>query len=175
MCFAPILPNEEGGADYLIDEQEVTGASKISVTIPQSGALAPSGEYYVTSFLMTEKSVESIDENGEKETLTGLVAIDHQQFDTQVSYQNQNQPTAPQTVTLELAGNEVMTAKWDKVDDAAGYAVTIYQKNGGKWIDTGFGYDLDKETTSINMALTVGGEETTKSKNLSANEPTKSA
>ena len=162
--------NEEGGADYLIDEQEVTDASKISVTIPQSGALAPSGEYYVTSFLMTKKSVESIDENGEKETLTGLVAIDHQQFNTQVSYQNQNQPTAPQTVTLELAGNEVMTAKWDKVDDAAGYAVTIYQKNGGKWIDTGFGYDLDKETTSINMALTVGGEETTKSKNLSANE-----
>ena len=162
--------NEKGGADYLIDEQEVTDASKISVTIPQSGALAPSGEYYVTSFLMTEKSVESIDENGEKETLTGLVAIDHQQFNTQVSYQNQNQPTAPQTVTLELAGNEVMTAKWDKVDDAAGYAVTIYQKNGGKWIDTGFGYDLDKETTSINMALTVGGEETTKSKNLSANE-----
>lgn len=162
--------NEEGGADYLIDEQEVTDASKISVTIPQSGALAPSGEYYVTSFLMTKKSVESFDETGEKETLTGLVAIDHQQFNTQVSYQNQNQPTAPQTVTLELAGNEVMTAKWDKVDDAAGYAVTIYQKNGGKWIDTGFGYDLDKETTSINMALTVGGEETTKSKNLSANE-----
>ena len=30
--------NEEGGADYLIDEQEVTDASKISVTIPQSGA-----------------------------------------------------------------------------------------------------------------------------------------
>ena len=98
---------------------------------------------------MTKKSVESFDENGEKETLTGLVAIDHQQFNTQVSYQNQNQPTAPQTVTLELAGNEVMTAKWDKVDDAAGYAVTIYQKNGGKWIDTGFGYDLDKETTSM--------------------------
>ena len=63
-----------------------------------------------------------------------------------------------------------MTAKWDKVDDAAGYAVTIYQKDGNDWIDTGFGYDLDKETTSINMALTVGGEETTKSKNLSANE-----
>lgn len=49
----------------------------------------------MTSFLMTEKSVESIDENGEKETLTGLVAIDHQQFNTRVSYQNQNQPTAP--------------------------------------------------------------------------------
>ena len=161
---------EKGGADYLIDEQEITNSSSISVNIPSMGALAPSGEYYVTSFLMTEKSVESIDENGEKETLTGLVAIDHQQFNTQVSYQNQNQPTAPQTVTLELAGNEIMTATWGAVTDADGYAVTIYQKDGNDWIDTGFGYDLDKETTSINMALTVGGEETTKSKNLSANE-----
>ena len=161
---------EKGGADYLIDEQEITNSSSISVNIPSMGALAPSGEYYVTSFLMTEKSVESIDENGEKETLTGLVAIDHQQFNTQVSYQNQNQPTAPQTVTLELAGNEVMTATWGAVTDADGYAVTIYQKDGNDWIDTGFGYDLDKETTSINMALTVGGEETTKSKNLSENE-----
>ena len=162
--------NAEGGADYLIDEQEITNSSSISVNIPSMAALAPSGEYYVTSFLMTEKSVESIDENGEKETLTGLVAIDHQQFNTQVSYQNQNQPTAPQTVTLELAGNEVMTATWGAVTDADGYAVTIYQKDGNDWIDTGFGYDLDKETTSINMALTVGGEETTKSKNLSENE-----
>ena len=161
---------EKGGADYLIDEQEITNSSSISVNIPSMGALAPSGEYYVTSFLMTEKSVESIDENGEKETLTGLVAIDHQQFNTRVSYQNQNQPTAPQTVTLELAGNEIMTATWGAVTDADGYAVTIYQKDGNDWIDTGFGYDLDKETTSINMALTVGGEETTKSKNLSANE-----
>ena len=162
--------NAEGGADYLIDEQEITNSSSISVNIPSMGALAPSGEYYVTSFLMTEKSVESIDENGEKETLTGLVAIDHQQFNTQVSYQNQNQPTAPQTVTPELAGNEIMTATWGAVTDADGYAVTIYQKDGNDWIDTGFGYDLDKETTSINMALTVGGEETTKSKNLSENE-----
>ena len=164
---------EKGGADYLIDEQEITNSSSISVNIPSMGALAPSGEYYVTSFLMTEKSVESIDENGEKETLTGLVAIDHQQFNTRVSYQNQNQPTAPQTVTLELAGNEIMTATWGAVTDADGYAVTIYQKDGNDWIDTGFGYDLDKETTSINMALTVGGEETTKSKNLSANETSK--
>ena len=163
--------NAEGGADYLIDEQEITNSSSISVNIPSMGALAPSGEYYVTSFLMTEKSVESIDENGEKETLTGLVAIDHQQFNTQVTYQNQNQPTAPHTVTLELAGNEVMTAKWDAVTDAEGYAVRIYQKQSdGTFKDTGFGYDLDENTTSIDMALTVGGTETAESENLSANE-----
>ena len=63
-----------------------------------------------------------------------------------------------------------MTATWGAVTDADATPSTIYQKDGNDWIDTGFGYDLDKETTSINMALTVGGEETTKSKNLSANE-----
>lgn len=33
-----------------------------------------------------------------------------------------------------------------------------------------WGYDLDKNTTSIDMALTVGGTETAESENLSANE-----
>lgn len=174
--------NEEGGADYLIDEQEVTDASNISVEIPQSGALAPTGSYYVTSFLMTEKSVESTNENGEVETLTGLVAIDNQQFDTQVSYTNNNHPIAPDNVALNLAGNEVMTASWGKVDSADGYAVTIYQKqDDGTYKDTGFGYDLDKNATSINMALTVGGQavevneegeisSTTAAENLEANK-----
>ena len=174
--------NEKGGADYLIDEQEVTDASNISVEIPQSGALAPTGSYYVTSFLMTEKSVESTNEDGEVETLTGLVAIDNQQFDTQVSYTNNNHPIAPDNVALNLAGNEVMTASWGKVDSADGYAVTIYQKqDDGTYKDTGFGYDLDKNATSINMALTVGGQavevneegeisSTTAAENLEANK-----
>ena len=174
--------NEKGGADYLIDEQEVTDASNISVEIPQSGALASTGSYYVTSFLMTEKSVESTNEDGEVETLTGLVAIDNQQFDTQVSYTNNNHPIAPDNVALNLAGNEVMTASWGKVDSADGYAVTIYQKqDDGTYKDTGFGYNLDKNATSINMALTVGGQavevneegeisSTTAAENLEANK-----
>lgn len=156
---------EQGGADYLINEQKVTDTDNISVEIPSTGALVPSGDYYVTSFLMTEKSVTN-----EEETITGLVAIDHQQFDNPISYTNSNQPNAPKKVELALAGNEVMKASWDEVDNADGYAVTIYQKNGNDWLDTGFGYDLDKETISINMALTAGGEETKASKNLSANE-----
>ena len=163
--------NEEGGADYLIDEQEITNSSSISVNIPSMGALAPSGEYYVTSFLMTEKSADVQSESGESETVTALVAIDSQQFDSPVSYTNSNQPNAPQNVSLELAGNEVMTAKWDAVTDAEGYAVRIYQKQSdGTFKDTGFGYDLDENTTSIDMALTVGGTETAESENLSANE-----
>ncbi len=163
------LAEKEGGADYLIDEQIVTDSNFISVTVSPSGTRAPTGEYYVTSFLMTEKSVE-VTENGASKTVNALAAIDSWQSDTTVDYTNSNQPAAPANVTLTFVGNEVMKAAWDKVDDADGYRVTVYQKDGNEWKDTGFGYDLDAKTTSIDMALTVGGEETENSKNLSPNE-----
>ena len=157
----------KGGADYLIDERQIDAPDKISVSIPTDGALAPTDSYYVTSFLMMEKTAD-LDGDGVNET--ALAAIANQQFDEQISYRNSYQPGKPQNVTLELAGNEVMRAGWEAVTDADGYAVRIYQQKGSDWVDTGFGYDLDKKTTSINMALTVGGEETGESKNLSANE-----
>lgn len=169
------LAEKEGGADYLIDEQIVTDSNFISVTVSPSGTRAPTGEYYVTSFLMTEKSVE-VTENGASKTVNALAAIDSWQFDTTVDYTNSNQPAAPANVTLTFVGNEVMRAEWGKVDDADGYRVTVYQKDGSEWKDTGFGYDLKKPdengqpAISINMALTVGGEETKNSKNLSPNE-----
>lgn len=155
------LAEEEGGADYLIDEQIVKDTQNISVTVPTSGTHAPTGSYYVTSFLMTEKSVE-VTENGASKTVNALAAIDSWQSDTTVDYTNSNQPDAPQNVTLTFVGNEVMKAAWDKVDDADGYRVTVYQKDGNEWKDTGFGYDLKKSKdgqldNSINMALTVGG------------------
>ena len=165
------LGTEAGGADYLVDERDVTAPYNISFDIPTKGTLAPTGEYYVTSFLMTEKSTTFTDENGETKTVTGLVAIDNQQFDTKVSYQNTNQPKAPSSVSLEFTGNEVMRAEWQPVADADGYAVTIYQKQSdGSFKDTGFGYDVDGNTKSIDMALTVGGVGTEESPNLSANE-----
>ena len=155
------LAEEEGGADYLIDEQIVADTQNISVKIPPSGTHAPTGSYYVTSFLMTEKSVE-VTENGASKTVNALAAIDSWQSDTTVDYTNSNQPAAPANVTLTFVGNEVMKAAWDKVDDADGYRVTVYQKDGNEWKDTGFGYDLKKSKdgqldNSINMALTVGG------------------
>ena len=128
----------------------------ISVDIPDRGTHAPSGEYHVTSFLMTEKTTTVADENGKSENVTALMAIDSQTLGT-VSYINSNEPAAPTNVTLTFVGNEVMKAAWDKVDDADGYRVTVYQKDGNEWKDTGFGYDLDAKTTSIDMALTVGG------------------
>ena len=153
------LAEEKGGADYLIDEQILKDSQAISVTVPPSGTRAPTGEYYVTSFLMTEKDFTL--EGGTREN--ALVAIDSWQSDTTVSYKNDNQPAAPASVTLEFVGNEVMRAEWAAVDGADGYRVTVYQKDGNEWKDTGFGYDLKKPdengqpATSINMALTVGG------------------
>ena len=157
------LAEEKGGADYLIDEQILKDSQAISVTVPPSGTRAPTGEYYVTSFLMTEKSVEVTDENGKIETVNALAAIDSWQSNTKVSYKNDNQPAAPASVTLTFVGNEVMRAEWAAVDGADGYRVTVYQKDGSEWKDTGFGYDLKnpdengQPATSINMALTVGG------------------
>lgn len=166
---------KEGGADYLIDEQIDVNPNSISVDIPNSGTHAPSGEYYVTSFLMTEKTTTVADENGESENVTALMAIDSQTLGT-VLYTNTQQPNAPTDVTLTFVGNEVMRAAWEEVPNVDGYRVTVYQKDGSEWKDTGFGYDLKKPdengqpATSINMALTVGGEETENSKNLSADE-----
>lgn len=160
------LGSVEGEADYLVDERTVRNPDSISVTIPTEGTFMPSGEYYATSFLMTEKEFTFEDESTE----TALMAIDSQQFDRPITYTNTNEPDAPENVSLTFAGNEVMRASWDAVDGADGYRVTIYQEKGSGWKDTGFGYDLDKNTTSIDMALTVGGEETENSKNLSADE-----
>ena len=148
------LANTEGGADYLVDEQVVENPGNIAVNIPESGTLAPTGEYYVTSFLMTEKEAD-LDGDGEKEK--ALAAIDSNQFNNKISYTNTKQPESPADVHLEATGNEVMRADWKPVADANGYRVTIYQKEGSDWINTGFGYDLDEKTTSIDMALTVGG------------------
>ena len=156
------LAEKAGGADYLIDEQTVTGSNSIStVTIPTSGTLMPSGEYYATSFLMTEK--EFTLEGGSTET--ALMAIDSQQFTETISYTNTNEPVAPAWAKLEFVGNEVMHAEWQPANGADGYRVTIYQQDlEGNWKDTGFGYDLKKSengqppASSIDMALTVGGE-----------------
>ena len=160
------LANAEGGADYLVEEQIVADPENIAVNIPESGTLAPTGEYYVTSFLMTEKETD-LDGDGVMEK--ALAAIDSNQFNSKISYTNTKQPESPAHVNLEAAGNEVMRAEWQPVENADGYRVTIYQEQNGGWVDTGFGYDLDKGTTAIDMALTVGGEETAESKNLTAN------
>ena len=160
------LGSAPGETDYLVDERTVAVPYSIAFDIPATGALAPTGEYYATSFLMAEKSF-TLEDGTEK---TALAVIDSQQFTDSVSYTNTNQPEAPASASLTFTGNEVMRAAWQSVGGADGYRVTIYQQDGADWVDTGFGYDLDAQTTSIDMALTVGGEETPESRNLSANQ-----
>ena len=158
----------EGGADYLVDEQTVADPASISVTIPTEGALVPTGEYYLTSFLMAEKTF-TLEDRTEQ---TALAVIDSQMFDAKFAYTNINQPGAPADVALEFIGNEVMRAEWNAVDGADGYAVAIYQQNAdGSWADTGFGYDLNSQTTSIDMALTVGGNGVSVNGNTAASVP----
>ena len=160
------LGGAEGEADYLIEEQEVENPGQLSVSIPQSGALVPTGEYYVTSFLMTEKTFP-LEDGG---TETALMVVGSRQFSDPISYTNTNQPDAPASAALEFTGNEVLQGTWAAVENADGYRVRVYQEENGSWSDTGFGYDLDKNTSSVDMALTVGGEETEASKNLPANK-----
>lgn len=148
------LANEKGDADYIIDERTLDDPESIDITVPVSGVSAPTGEYYITTFLMTEKQAD-INDDGEVEN--ALAAIASFAFDNKVSYTNTNEPSAPGTASLEAVGNEVMRAAWDPVNEADGYAVRIYQEENGQWIDTGFGYDLDKNTNTIDMAVTVGG------------------
>ena len=146
-------------ATYLVDEQ-IVDPSNITVSIPTEGTLMPTGSYYVTSFLMAEKTTTVNDGNGNPKEVTVPAAIASQKLPEQVSYRNTNpyQPEAPASVRLAFTGNEVMRAEWTKVDGANGYRVTIYQLDTkGNWINTGFGYDVDGDTTSIDMALTVGG------------------
>ena len=165
------LGSKPGEATYLVDEQVVNTTQGNTVSIPTEGTLMPTGEYYVSSFLMTEKTTEVSEEDGSTKNVTVLAAIDSQQFADKVTYTNNNPypPNAPADVALTFTGNEVMRAEWQPVENADGYRVTIYQEQNGGWVDTGFGYDLDKGTTAIDMALTVGGEETAESKNLTAN------
>ena len=147
------LGSAKGDTSYLVSEDTVVDPKNLSLSLPDRGALAPTGEYYVTSFLMTEKTFTLADGSTE----TALMPVGNQCFDTPISYTNTNQPDAPASVDLTPAGNEVMRAKWSAVDGADGYHVTIYQQDGANWVDTGYGYDLGKDTTSLDMALTVGG------------------
>lgn len=175
------LGAKQGEATYLVNEQEVTanaigGDTAIStINVPKNGTHAPSGDYYITTVLLTEKEATTTDENGQEKVVSAPAAIDSWQFTEKVSYKNDEEPNAPTNVTLTPVGNEVMQASWTAADKADGYAVKIYQQKAQEdgtttWEDTGFGYDVDAKTTSIDMALTVGGKAVSVNENGTAAE-----
>lgn len=164
------LGRESGGTDYLVDERAISGNS-FDVTIPQRGTAAPTGDYYMTSYLL--RKVTYTDDSGQREN--GYIAIDNTTTtDSILSYTNTEAPTGtPGSVTLAPNGNETMLASWSEVSDAAGYKVTIYEQEKGVWVDSGFGYEYDAAqfqegdehisglsyengTYTIDMAVTAG-------------------
>lgn len=148
------LSKTESGADYLVSEDTVVGSSNIEFTLPAEGTLAPTGSYFVTSFLMEEQEA---DINGDGKNETALLSIASQSFDKLIRYENTVQPNVPTNVTLEAAGNEVLKASWSEVEGADGYEVLIYQEDeNGNLVTGGVSYDI--AGTTVNMALTANGE-----------------
>ena len=166
--LATYFGNTEGGTDYIINHADVTDT--ISETIPQSGTMLSSGEYYVTAKLLKKAEAEIENEEGIPEKTEILLPVDEKHFG-RVSYTNTAQPSEPANVSIKAIGNEIMNGEWSEVDEADGYKITIYQKDSnGNYINTNKGYAFDKDaavngisydaaskTYKLDMALTVGG------------------
>ena len=165
---------EQISADYCVEARDITNTAGVqAITLNTSGNIAPTGDYYVTTALVEKTKVTVKNDNGTEEEIDAEIPVDSKVSDATYHYVNTTVPTAPQNVSLELIGNESMKASWKKADNADGYKLTIYQKDGDEWVDTGRGYNLTNEdfsatqglaydeaskTYSIEMAMTVGGD-----------------
>ena len=173
--LATYFGNEKGEAEYLIENTEITNSDNISVTIPNEGTMLPTGNYYVTTSLLRKATIEVEDEDGKTTQEEILLPVDTKEFGS-VSYTNTAQPDAPGEAKIKPIGNEIMNASWSEAANADGYKVTIYQNTDGKYEDTGRGYaydaadikdgkisgisyDPDTGEFSLDMALTVAGED----------------
>ena len=169
------LSTTQDGGEYLVSEATASASSpSFSITIPTNGTAAPTGNYYVTTYLLKEISYTP---EGASNPEKAYIAIGRDSSDTALcTYTNTSAPAAPATVELEAVGNEVMTASWKVPANATnvdGYKIVIYEQDrNGNWVDSGFGYeydasqfstmpglsyDEDAKTYSIDMALTMGG------------------
>lgn len=174
--LATYFGSASGETAQLIDMQDVSDPSNISVTIPDKGTIVSTGSYYVTAKILKRSEVEVENEDGTKETKEVLLPVDTKEVGT-VNYTNTVQPDAPASAAIQPVGNEVMNASWSEVTDADGYKVTIYQQqDDGSFVDTGKGYSYDAAdikdskvngisydknsgTFKLDMAMTVGGED----------------
>lgn len=166
------------GTNYYLGMVE---GSPYEWTIPTSGALAPTGNYYVTAVLV-EKVVADLNGNETiEENEFSWVTVDTATSQTAIPYTNNSTPNAPSNVTLAATGNETLTASWDAVDGADGYRVALYYMEDGKAQQAGAAYVLDNKDfdegsniaaasrssnkLSLRMAPTVGGNNVTVTKN----------
>ena len=171
---------------YLDTEQDRTGtnyylgmveSSPYEWTIPTSGALAPTGDYYVTAVLVEGVKADLNGDGTIEENEFSWVTVDTATFGTPITYTNTNTPNAPKNVTLAATGNETLTARWDAVDGADGYRVALYYMDGNTEKQAGAAYVLENEDfdsskqphatkdangkLSLRMAPTVGGNNVT--------------
>lgn len=167
------LSQEKGGTDYLVDEQVLTDSANFHLTVPSSGTAAPSGNYYVSTFLMRQEAGDFDGDGTEEADEIALLGIGNSSSEHTVAYTNTMQPGQVQHVSLTATGNEAMQATWQEVSDADGYRITIYHADG---TDTGMGYEYDASqfsgqsqipglnlengSFSIDMAMTAGGATT---------------
>lgn len=134
------LSQEKGGTDYLVDEQVLVDTADFHLTVPSSGTAAPSGNYYVSTFLMRQETGDFDDDGTAEADEIALLGIGNSSSQHMVAYTNTMQPGQVQNVTLTATGNEAMQATWQEVSDADGYQITIYHADG---TDTGLGYEYD--------------------------------
>lgn len=172
---------------YLDTEQDRTGTNyylgmveKGAYTwdIPTSGALAPTGNYYVTAVLVEGVKADLNGNNVIDENEFSWVTVDTATFGTPITYTNTSTPNAPSNVTLAATGNETLTASWNAVDGADGYRVALYytddngdvQQAGAAYVLENKDFDSSKQPhatkdasgkLSLRMAPTVGGNSVT--------------
>ena len=163
------------GTNYYLG---MTESSPYEWTIPTSGALAPTGNYYVTAVLV-EGVKADLNGNGTiEENEFSWVTVDTATSQTAISYTNESTPAVPTNVTLAATGNETLTASWDAVNGADGYRVALYytddngavQQAGAAYVLENEDFDSSKQPhatkdasgkLSLRMAPTVGGNNVT--------------
>ncbi len=164
------------GEHYFLDMVE--GAGSYTYEVPKNGSIAPTRDYHVTAVLV-EKVVGDFDGNGKTtEDEYSWVTVDTKTSADKVIYTNTSKPNKPTNVTIEATGNETLTAKWDSVEKADGYRVTLYYQENGTWKQAGASYELDNADFtkggaaamsggrySLRMTPTVSGNSVTVSQN----------
>lgn len=164
------------GEHYFLDMMET---APYTYKVPSEGSIAPTRDYHVTAVLV-EKVVGDFNGDGKTtEDEYSWVTVDTKTSADKVIYTNTSKPNKPTNVTIEATGNETLTAKWDSVEKADGYRVTLYYQEGsGAWKQAGASYELDNADFdkggaatknggrySLRMAPTVAGNSVTVIKN----------
>lgn len=165
------------GEHYFLDMVE--GAAPYTYEVPKKGSIAPTGNYHVTAVLVEKVTGDFNGDGKTTEDEYSWVTVDTQTSAGTVKYTNDSKPNKPTNVTIAATGNETLTAKWDGVEKADGYRVTLYYQEGsGAWKQAGASYELDNADFdkggaasksggrySLRMAPTVAGNNITVNRN----------